>query len=47
MNRLSFKFEKELEKGTKVISYVFKIPNKKITETIKIENVGPIYVYNY
>lgn len=47
MANLEKKFKKELKNGTKVISYAFKMPNKKPQKIIKIKNYAPIYVYKY
>ena len=47
MNRLESKFKKELTKGAKVVSYVFKLPNKKPEKIIKTKSYAPIYIYRY
>jgi len=47
MARLEPKFQKELKKGSKLISYAFKMPNKKAEKVVKIKNCAPIYVYEY
>lgn len=41
------KFQKELKKDTKVVSYVFKMPNKKPEKVVKLKGRAPIYVYEY
>lgn len=47
MVRLEPKFEKELKLGTKVVSYAFKLPDRKPKRIIKVKNYAPIYVYKY
>jgi hypothetical protein len=47
MTLLEPKFQKELKKGVRVVSYVFKMPNKKPRKVVKLEKYAPIYVYEY
>lgn len=47
MNLLEPKFDKELKKGTIVVSYAFKLPNKKENHKIIMGKFAPIFVYNY
>ncbi|MBP9738697.1 hypothetical protein KBD20_03340 [Candidatus Saccharibacteria bacterium] len=42
MVKLDRKFETELSKGTKVVSYTFEIPDKK-----SVEMAGPLNLYTY
>jgi len=46
MEKLRPKFEKELKKGSRVISYSFKIPGWKPTIEDREENGIPVFVYD-
>ena len=45
MPKLKQKLEQELKPGTKVISYIFKIPGWKPEKVSKIKNKNKIYLY--
>ncbi len=45
MEKLVPKFEKELKKGTKIISYSFKLMNWNPIKIIHTDNPGKIYIY--
>jgi len=50
MDRLAKKFEKELKKGTKIISYAFPIKDWKVShrqQRNRKKKLGPIWVYEY
>lgn len=47
MERLEKKFKAELTKDAKVITYAFKLPNKKPEKVFKEKNYAPIYIYKY
>ncbi len=47
MGLLEPKFKKELKPRVNVISYAFKLPNKKAEKIVRIKNYAPIYVYKF
>lgn len=47
MEILSKKFSRELEKGVKVYSYEYIIPDKKKSATKKLPNGSLLYIYTY
>ena len=47
MQLLEPKFTKELKGGASVVTYAFKLPNKKEEKIIKIKNYAPIYKYKF
>jgi hypothetical protein len=47
MLKLEKKFKEELDFGTTVISYAFKMPNKKPYKIVRYKNYAPIFIYKY
>lgn len=47
MPRLEEKFEKELEKGSKVIACRFPLPNKKPINIITDGDVDTVWIYEF